>query len=881
MTMKLTILTSQPKEGIAMNTPPYAVAEQPSARRIARTLSILSTLLVFSSSGVGQVARVNVPTGIPVGFVESLPSDIPGVIFQGTSLGGSSIFLTRRGAGLILTENETAPSVLATQQFLNVQSHGTPPFGLDPMGPITHYLYGGPPTWQTHLQTYERVDYGPLYPGITVQCRADARRLKYGFEVQPGATADRIAWNYPGSTGLALDPRTGQLKIAFASREGGERTLIAEPPTVQQPGLSPSAAYQLRNDEVQISIDGEDPNSPLTIEVLLVYDDYFEDYDLVPDSAEEVFVIGGTASPFLALDSIQEDLFIAKIDSTQSRLLQATFLGGSGDDVGHGGVLGRDGSLYATGATTSPDLPISSSIKGWSGDRDGFVLRLSNDGASLISGTYFGDIGVDVGETIVQMEDGSLLVAGLSGPNFPEQNTHLACFTTVFPANANFPRRDYFLLGLDEQITGQAFSVVYQGAVLGSPLSARFENQKILLGLDLLDSDTEAIICYNMSEFTQNYNNSTTHLPQNGYGFFALLWKYYNNTNSHTYNASAASSTGKVPLQINTQSPFLDAADLDCLEETNPSVFSPTDPSGSWQAEVFSNGIDRLIAPIFWIHRWKTPVFTETFGGTVGIKTICLDSKDPDYPRVEDLCDFSGNSYSSVTCSSSFTAAFQLLEWQVARWPSNGGYDSHDTILWSTSFPFFQSFVYDPPAEEAHLAPYFAEAAHQLRSSIVAPQNVSVVTYDAGKPAGGAVIPATVRLVDLVHKPFIRIESPDGIGDVAQRNFEIRWLADDPDSNAIIDLYYDSDDRGQDGTPIVRNLPEEGSSGRHLWRTHLVPEGQYYIYAVIDDGEHDPVVSYSRGPVKVNHASPHPDSPNDLDRTNVLPIPRAPVRPKH
>ncbi len=65
----------------------------------------------------------------------------------------------------------------------------------------------------------------------------------------------------------------------------------------------------------------------------------------------------------------------------------------------------------------------------------------------------------------------------------------------------------------------------------------------------------------------------------------------------------------------------------------------------------------------------------------------------------------------------------------------------------------------------------------------------------------------------------------------------IRWTDEDPDSNASIALYYDTDNQGEDGVLIIRGLNEddEGDRDTHTWDTSSLADGTYYIYAVIAD----------------------------------------------
>lgn len=67
---------------------------------------------------------------------------------------------------------------------------------------------------------------------------------------------------------------------------------------------------------------------------------------------------------------------------------------------------------------------------------------------------------------------------------------------------------------------------------------------------------------------------------------------------------------------------------------------------------------------------------------------------------------------------------------------------------------------------------------------------------------------------------------------------EIRWKDRDPDSNAHISLYFDTDRQDEDGVLITQGILEDpdGLSDRFLWDTTQMTPGIYFVYAIIDDG---------------------------------------------
>ena len=104
--------------------------------------------------------------------------------------------------------------------------------------------------------------------------------------------------------------------------------------------------------------------------------------------------------------------------------------------------------------------------------------------------------------------------------------------------------------------------------------------------------------------------------------------------------------------------------------------------------------------------------------------------------------------------------------------------------------------------------------------------------------------------------PSIQIVKPDVVDDVADQNYLITWNDQDSDDNAQISVFYDLDDQGFDGMLIQENISEDNETDSILWDVSSMPEGQYYVYAVIDDGVNAPVRQYSPGAVTVDHFQP-------------------------
>jgi hypothetical protein len=124
--------------------------------------------------------------------------------------------------------------------------------------------------------------------------------------------------------------------------------------------------------------------------------------------------------------------------------------------------------------------------------------------------------------------------------------------------------------------------------------------------------------------------------------------------------------------------------------------------------------------------------------------------------------------------------------------------------------------------------------------------------------------------------PTFHISEPDGNYDISHLEFTIFWMDSDPDNDATISLYYDSDDNGFDGALIIEGLSENshGNSGIYAWNTSQIQEGEYYIYGICDDGTNEPIRKYGSFPLIVNHTYEltQTSSTNNNSLSNVPPF---------
>ena len=103
--------------------------------------------------------------------------------------------------------------------------------------------------------------------------------------------------------------------------------------------------------------------------------------------------------------------------------------------------------------------------------------------------------------------------------------------------------------------------------------------------------------------------------------------------------------------------------------------------------------------------------------------------------------------------------------------------------------------------------------------------------------------------------PTMTIVEPNGVGDSTSDFFTITWTDDDPDNNALIDIYWDDDndpDNGKNPIFYCQDLSEDSATDSCEFLTWSVPPGNIYIHGCIKDFAHPEVCATSSGTLTVS-----------------------------
>jgi uncharacterized protein (TIGR03437 family) len=267
--------------------------------------------------------------------------------------------------------------------------------GLAPQpGVVSYFIGNDPKKWRTGIPTYAKVNYAQVYPGVDLVFYGNQRQLEYDFVVAPGADPSRIAWRIDGAT-ASLDAQ-GNLML---NAPHGPAT-FKKPVLYQMDGnkkTSVEGSFEVAGNQIRFQLGSYDHSRALIVDPVLSYATYLggtgfdniglgtgpgvlgaggaTSQGLAVDSAGSVYVTGITYStdfptkspansaPPTKLPGVSPgswpSAFVTKFSPDGSSLVYSTYLGGNNSDYAFAIAVDSSGNAYITGATGSPDFPVT------------------------------------------------------------------------------------------------------------------------------------------------------------------------------------------------------------------------------------------------------------------------------------------------------------------------------------------------------------------------------------------------------------------------------------------------------------------------------------------------------------------------------------------
>ncbi|MEY4539916.1 MAG: hypothetical protein RLZZ306_1673 [Bacteroidota bacterium] len=203
---------------------------------------------------------------------------------------------------------------------------------------------------------------------------------------------------------------------------------------------------------------GGSGNDGLNLSVLN-YGDEFRG-EIVTDEFDNVYISSVTNSPnFPTIGSSftsrsgSSDAIICNLNPDLSKMLWSGLVGGNGYDAAFSLKVGKSGSIYVCGTTTSSDLPFTQTLQPkYSGGNDAFVMKFTRDISksytpTSYNGTYLGTSALDLAQLLDIDQDENVFIFGLTFGTYPVQN---AAFSN--------PKSGQFIHSLDKNLTKTNFS---------------------------------------------------------------------------------------------------------------------------------------------------------------------------------------------------------------------------------------------------------------------------------------------------------------------------------------------------------------------------------------------------------------------------------------
>ncbi len=295
---------------------------------------------------------------------------------------------------------------------------------------FNYYIGNDPSNWAEHVQVYEEINYKEIYPGIDMRIYSDRGNLKYDIQVDHNADPKNIRFSYKGADDISQANNSIYARTSL-------NTIIENSPFTYQiidgDTVNIPTRYKLKENTFGFEFpDNYDHTNTLIIDPLLVFSTYSGSSKdnwgntATFDNKGNVYSGGTVQNLFgdhfpVTRGSYQTefggiwDIGILKFDSTGSRLLYGTYLGGSGTETPFSLIVNHDNELIIFGITGSDNFPTTENAysrvfqggdsvtnalgtynDGGSGGvkylqgSDLFIAKLDENGRRLMASTYLG-----------------------------------------------------------------------------------------------------------------------------------------------------------------------------------------------------------------------------------------------------------------------------------------------------------------------------------------------------------------------------------------------------------------------------------------------------------------------------------------------------------
>jgi hypothetical protein len=274
---------------------------------------------------------------------------------------------------------------------------------------VSYFIGNDPSKHRSNLSTYRYVSLGEVWSGVEVQLKATQKTVEKLFYVKPGADPSKIVVQMDGAKGLKLS-KDGEIII---KTDLGDLKLSKPIAWQEKDGkkLPVEVSYKLiGKNRYSFEVAKADPSLPIVIDPILqstylgggggdfanalaISSDGYVYVSGMTESTDFPNTSGGAQESYSG--GVYTDVFVAKLNSELTEIIQSTYLGGSYGDYAYALAISSDGYVYVSGMTESTNFPGTSggaqASKGGGGIyTDAFVAKLNSNLTSILQSTYLG-----------------------------------------------------------------------------------------------------------------------------------------------------------------------------------------------------------------------------------------------------------------------------------------------------------------------------------------------------------------------------------------------------------------------------------------------------------------------------------------------------------
>ncbi|HEV7397024.1 MAG TPA: SBBP repeat-containing protein, partial [Pyrinomonadaceae bacterium] len=294
-------------------------------------------------------------------------------------------------------------------------------------GKVNYFLGDDSSKWLTDIPTFAKVGYKNIYDGVDLVFYGNRQQLEYDLVVSPKVDPSVIQLKFDGVSAIKVD-REGNLQLKTAQGDLKQ----AKPGIYQEVNGARKAingSYVIKpGNKIGFKVSRYDREKPLIIDPILSYLSFVngsgEGFAITADATGNAYVTGWvfdanlapTAGVYQSGFGGDADCFVTKLDPSGTNVVFTTYLGGAGFDYGNSIAVDASKNVYIGGGTDF-NFPTTAGTYQTipSAITDGFIVKLSPTGSSLLFSTLLGGNGTEEVDTIaLEAGTGNIFASGIT-----------------------------------------------------------------------------------------------------------------------------------------------------------------------------------------------------------------------------------------------------------------------------------------------------------------------------------------------------------------------------------------------------------------------------------------------------------------------------------